>query len=146
MFFGEYHHALDDKNRLFIPAKLREPVQSEAQKGFYLSTGMEKTLFLFTPKGFEELRQSFSKLSFTNARQREFQRMFFANTSFSELDAQGRILVPEALAAWALLKKDVSILGVENRIELWDVKRWEAYKQRSSRRFGRTANELFKPF
>lgn len=144
MFFsGEYRHALDDKKRLFIPAKLREPVATEPQKGFYISRGMEQSLFLFTTGGFDALRQSFSKLSFTNARQREFQRMFFANTVFSELDAQGRILIPDALAALALLKKEVSIVGVDNRIEVWDVARWEAYKKRSSPRFERTADELF---
>ncbi len=144
MFFsGEYRHALDDKKRLFIPAKLREPVGNEPQKGFYISRGMEQSLFLFTAGGFDLLRQSFSKFSFTNARQREFQRMFFANTVFSELDAQGRILIPDSLAAQALLKKEVSIVGVDNRIEVWDAARWEAYKKRSSRRFERTADELF---
>ena len=146
MFYGEYRHGLDDKNRLFIPAKLREPAGGQKIGGFFISAGMEKTLFLFTPQGFEDLRQSFSKFSFTNARQREFQRMFFANTRFSDLDAQGRILVPDAMKTWAVLKKEVSILGVENRIELWDVGRWESYKKQSGRRFERTADELFKPF
>ena len=143
MFFGEYRHALDDKNRLFIPAKLREPIQAEPQKGFYISRGMDHSLFLYTPQGFEKLRESFPKLSFTKARHREFQRMFFANTAFSELDAQGRILVPESLAALALLKKEVSIVGVDDRIEVWDVARWEAFKKRSNPRFERTADELF---
>lgn len=146
MFTGQYRHALDDKNRLFIPAKLRESVDGEKVGGFYMSTGMERTLFLFTEGGFADLRKSFSQFSFTNSRQREFQRMFFANTAFSELDAQGRILIPESLAGWALLKKDVAILGVENRIELWDAARWEAYRKKSGRRFERIADELFKPF
>ena len=147
MFYGEYRHALDEKNRLFIPAKLRQPPGEERPiNGFFVTMGMEQTLFLFTAKGFEELRQSFSKLSFTRLRQREFQRTFYANTTFAELDPQGRVLIPDTLKGWAVLKRDVAILGVENRIELWDSGRWERYRKQSSGRFEKTADELFKPF
>lgn len=143
MFFGQYRHALDEKSRLFIPAKLREGTVSGGTQGFYISSGMERSLFLFTPQGLADLRQTFSKLTFTNKHQREFQRMFFANTSFSEIDAQGRILVPEALRQWADLKKEVVIVGVDNRIEVWDVKRWEAYRKPAAARYERTADRIF---
>ena len=146
MFYGQYRHILDDKSRLFIPAKLRDGSASGETRGFYISTGMEKSLFLHTAEGLGELRKSFAKLSFTNRSQREFQRMFFANTSFSEIDAQGRVLVPDRLRRLADLKKEVAIIGADSRIEVWDEKRWEAYERRAGGRFERTADELFKPF
>lgn len=115
MFMGEYNHSIDAKGRLFVPAKFRE----ELGDNFVVSAGLDGCLYLSTQNYFEEFAQNLAALPFTREA-REMQRHFLMNASNGEIDKQGRILIPAKLKELANLTKDVVIVGVIKKIEIWD--------------------------
>lgn len=145
MFTGEYHHTIDDKNRLAIPAPLRESVNIEAEgKGFYITRGLDTCLFMYTPKVWQNVVSRIEQLSFTNKKARQFQRLFFSKAQkISECDQQGRILIPQYLRDLAKIQKNIVIVGVNSRIEIWDEKRWKDFELEYEKTFEEIAEDLF---
>jgi len=144
MFIGEYEHTLDGKNRLSVPHKFREIVESsEEQKGFYVTLGLDNCLFLFTKKQWDAVIAKLENVSFTNDAARGFERVFFSSAVYAEIDNQGRVLIPEPLKRTAGLAKNVAVVGVNARIEVWDRDRWRAMKGSSSGSYGSWAQQLF---
>ena len=117
---GNYRHTIDAKGRLFIPAKLRE----ELGERFYVTKGLDNCLSLYSEKNWKEIEIQVAALPL--ARSRNLQRMLFANASVCELDGQGRIVISPPLRVYAGLEKDVTVIGVSNRAEIWDSARWES--------------------
>lgn len=127
MFIGEYEHNLDAKGRIAIPAKFRNKLSG----GAIVTRGLDRCLFVFTQEDWENLAQKLIALPVTQANARAFTRLMLAGASECEIDAQGRILVPEYLRKYADLKKEAVVAGLYNRIEIWDASSWSTYKQKT---------------
>lgn len=125
--YGEYHHALDGKNRLFIPSKLRK-VFKKGEK-LVLSRGLDKCLFLFPQDEWQNLENKVKSLPITARDARAFTRHLFSSASLCIIDTQGRIPFPLHLKEYARITKDVVIIGVSSRMEIWAKQIWEKYFQ-----------------
>ena len=118
---GEYQHTLDAKGRLFITAKLREQLGD----GFVVTKGLDECLFLYPQKAWDELEQKIRQLPMSKSR--GLQRFFLSSAADVTVDRQGRIVIPTTLRSYANLERDVVVIGVGERAELWDARRWNAY-------------------
>ena len=145
MFTGTSFHSIDPKNRLIIPSKLREGIDEEKEGvGFYVTRGFDDCLFLFTPACYKEVASRLESASFTAAKVRAFQRLFFSSAEKVFPDKQGRILIPERLLQGAKITKDVAIVGVHARIEIWDRTRWETFEKSASPEYETFAEDIFR--
>lgn len=124
-FYGEYFHTLDGKNRLFIPAKLRKAL-GKGEK-LILSRGLDSCLFLFPQDEWQNLELKAKALPITDRGARAFTRHLFSGASLCTVDSQGRIPFPSNLKEYAGISKDVVIIGVSSRIEIWAKEKWEKY-------------------
>lgn len=125
MFMGEHQHAVDGKGRLIMPVKFRE----DLGESFIVTRGLENCLFVYPLPEWHLLTEKLKALSFTRADARAFMRLFFAGAVNCELDRQGRILLPNSLREHAKLIKDVMVIGVSSRVEIWSREVWDEYSQ-----------------
>jgi MraZ protein len=121
MFMGEYSHSIDAKGRLIMPAKYREQLGSE----FVVTKGLDGCLFVYPQEEWQSIETKFREVPLTTKDARKFSRFFFAGAAACVIDKQGRILLPSVLREFAGLEKDVVLVGVLNRIEIWDKAKWE---------------------
>ena len=121
MFMGEYSHSIDPKGRLIIPAKLRE----ELGDNFVVTKGLDGCLLAYPQEEWQNIEKRFREVPLTTKDARKFSRFFFAGAAQMELDKQGRILLPATLRSFAGLEKDVVLVGVLDRVEIWDKSRWD---------------------
>ncbi|MEI8176045.1 MAG: division/cell wall cluster transcriptional repressor MraZ [Candidatus Omnitrophota bacterium] len=142
MFYGEYTHSLDAKGRIIIPSRFREIARSRDIGKFFVTRGLDRCLFLFTEDEWKGQEAKFKDLSFTKRESRSFNRIFFSGTAEVELDVQGRVVVPKYLKEYALIKKDVVIIGVSNRIEVWAQELWREFYNAEQGSFEETAERL----
>ena len=143
MFLGTYEYTIDPKGRLFIPAKLREQ-NGATQNNFVITRGLEQCLYLYDKKSFHEvLSTRLTNLPVKNQQDaRAFKRLLLAGAHDVSLDDNGRLLIAKPLLEYAGFKKDISILGVGERIELWSLQRWESYSRQAASTFKRMGKEL----
>jgi MraZ protein len=120
MFLGEYAHTIDDKGRLTIPAKFRD----ELEGGVVVTRGLDGCLWAYGRAEWESLAEKIGKLPTTNEAARNFSRFMFSGAFDSVPDRQGRILVPQNLRDYADIQADTVIIGVMNRLEIWNPARW----------------------
>jgi MraZ protein len=138
---GTYPRALDDKNRLALPRRLREQL---AEPGtLFVTPGPDQSLWLYTDAELERLAARLDQSPATDAEARVFRRLYFAQTEAVDLDKSGRLLVPERLATFAGLQKEVVLIGVRDHLELWDSTRWQAYVNDHAARFDTVAERAF---
>ncbi|MEK9185429.1 MAG: division/cell wall cluster transcriptional repressor MraZ [Patescibacteria group bacterium] len=125
MLIGEYTHTIDDKNRVSMPAKFRQLLG----KKLVVTPGLDNCLFLFTDKEWGKVARKLSEnASMLSTDMRSFTRYMFAGAFEAEIDSIGRILIPDFLRARAGLKSKVALIGVQNRVEIWDEKNWQRYR------------------
>ena len=132
MFMGEYHHSIDDKNRLIIPSSLRQ--QTEGSKDeFVITRGLEQSLFLYPTLEWQSLGERLRNLSTTKSNSRAFVRLLFSGAHPVQPDSQGRITLSPGLKNFAQIEEKVVIIGAFNKIEIWSEDRWSRYykEQRS---------------
>ena len=139
-FYGEYHHALDGKNRLFIPSKLRKNLKKGGK--LVLSRGLDSCLFIFPLNEWQNLEDKAKVLPITDRDARAFTRHLFSGASICTVDAQGRIPFPPTLKEYAEIKKEVVIIGVSSRIEIWSKERWEKYFKNTEDKVDDIASKL----
>ena len=120
MFMGEYNHTIDAKGRLIIPSRFRELLGEE----FVLTRGLDGCLSIYPMDEWVAFEEKLRALPLTNKDARTFSRFFVAGATASQLDKQGRILVPQTLRQFAGLDKDVVLTGNLNRIEVWSKEKW----------------------
>ena len=120
-FMGEYNHTMDAKGRLIVPAKFREAGGDK----FIVTKGLDKCLFVFTQEKWSSVVASVSQMPLTSGNARKFSRFFIGSAGECEVDKQGRILVPGSLRAYAELEKEVVLVGVGSRVEIWSKDRWQ---------------------
>lgn len=118
---GEYNHTIDTKGRLIIPSKFREALGEE----FVVTKGLDGCLFVYDNKEWAAFEEKLKSLPLTNKDARQFVRFFLAGAAMVEVDKQGRILVPSVLREFAGLEKEVVLIGVASRVEIWSKERWE---------------------
>lgn len=140
MFFGTYEHALDEKNRLMVPARLREGVPAEEGGVFYLTQGLDQCLYAYTTKGFNDLVAKFQAAK-GNPSTRKFLRLFFSRAMRQELDAAGRVLIPDSHKEIAGIRRDVALVGVMDHIEIWDLQKWKRAEREGRPKFERFAED-----
>jgi len=141
VFRGRYEHAIDDKGRLSIPARFREILAKHRQDGFILTT-FDSCLVAYPLQEWHRLEEKIRPQSSFQREVLDFLRLFYSNATEVTLDNQGRILIPPELRRQAALQRDVVIVGVLNRIEIWDKERWEQFVAERSQTFEEIASKL----
>ena len=125
MLIGEYNHTLDEKNRMSLPVRFRK----ELGKSIVLSPGLDNCLSLFTVKEWQKISKKLSDSSMLASDNRSFSRFMFGQAVVVDVDANGRILIPENLKNRSGLTAKVVVIGVQNRAEIWNEKAWDDYKK-----------------
>jgi len=120
VFIGEYEHSVDAKGRLIMPAKLREDIGDK----FVVTKGLDGCLFAYSQTEWLNFEEKLKTLPLTNKNARDFVRFFLAGATECEIDKQGRFLISGNLRNYAALEKEVVIVGVLNRIEIWNKDKW----------------------
>lgn len=142
MLIGEYIHTIDSKNRMSLPAKFRK----EMGKKIVITPGLDQCLFLFTSKEWAKVSRKLSgneaDLSFLRADQRSFNRYMFGRAAEAEVDSIGRILIPDFLKDRIGVKDRAAVVGVEDRVEIWNDKAWAMYKESVEKRADSLAEGL----
>ncbi len=123
-FVGEYLHTLDNKGRIALPIKFRETLGPN----FFIARGLDKCLFVYPKEEWSQVMEKLKTMPINKKDARHFTRYFLSGTTEAEPDKQGRVVIPQNLREYASLEKDVFILGVGSRIEIWDKHAWEKTK------------------
>lgn len=123
MFMGEYQHKMDNKGRVIIPASFRD----ELSEKFVVTRGLDNCLFVYPMQEWSILEEKLNSLPITSKDSRTFVRFFFSGATECQLDKQGRISLPSNLRDYADLDKQIVIIGLSNRIELWAKAKWDNY-------------------
>jgi len=139
MFIGEYHHTIDEKGRLIIPAKFRE----ELGETFIITRGIESCLFVYSIESFEKITNKLTSLPFTKKDARSFNRFFMSGATSVELDKQGRVNVAAPLISYAHLKKDCVVIGTGDRLEIWSQEDWNRFFDSAQENMSDIAENLF---
>ncbi len=125
MFLGEYQHSLDEKGRVVVPKKFRAALAA----GCFITKGQDRCVFVFTPDRWEAEVARVAALPRTDRKSRNYARSFFAGASDQGLDAQGRLALSESLRDYAALDKDVIVVGVADRVEIWAAEVWNSIQE-----------------
>ena len=123
MFYGEYEHTIDDKNRLTLPVRFRDALA----EGVVLARGIEKSIDVYPRESWDANVERIAELDSLTREAREMKRFVFAGAAVTDLDKQGRVLVPPHLATHAGLSKEVVLAGVHDHIEIWDRSEWTTH-------------------
>lgn len=140
MLMGEFHHNIDDKGRLIIPAKFREDLGNE----FIVTRGIEKCLFVYSKDEWNKIVDKLKKLPFTNKDARNFTRFFLSGASMCEFDRQGRINISSNLINYASLNKECVVIGANDRLEIWSEVLWNNFFESNEDNLSDIAENLFK--
>ena len=131
MFMGEYQHSLDEKGRIIIPAKFREDLGEK----FIVTRGLDSCLFVYPLCQWRILEEKIKELPTAHADTRAFVRMFFSGAVEAELDKQGRVVIPQQLRDHAKIERDVFVIGVSTKVEIWDKVTWEGYSTQAQQSY-----------
>lgn len=140
MFIGEYSHSIDPKRRVALPSKFR----SELGSRVVVTRGLDASLFVYPMKVWEALAEKLGSLPIGESSTRSFTRLMLAGATDVELDSQGRVLIPDYLKEYAGLRKNVVVVGLYNRLEIWGEEKWKTYKAGAEKNTGKIAEELGK--
>ena len=138
MFLGTHTPRLDEKGRLFLPAKYRE----ELAPGLVLTKGQERCLYVFPTAEFERIAEALRSAPTTAKAVRDSSRVFVASASDEVPDKQGRITIPPALREYAALDRDCVVIGANTRLEIWDATAWDAYLEQQEDAFSDASEEV----
>ena len=138
MFLGEYLHTLDTKKRISLPVKFRK----EVGKRIVVTRGLDNCLFVYSLKDWQKISEKLGQLSIAQANQRGFNRFLLSGAVEGTVDSVGRILIPDFLKDFAGLKSRVVVAGVNDRIEIWDEKKWKDYKKQIEEQADEMAEKL----
>jgi len=128
-FLGQFDHGIDDKNRLFLPARFR---QSSASETFVIIQGIEPCLLLLPPAAWDTLAARLNTLPLNDkSEERAVRRTLLASATEAEADAQGRVLVPQHLKDYAAIRRDVVIIGMLQHAEIWAREKWLVYQRKA---------------
>lgn len=138
MLVGEHIHTLDPKKRLSLPAKFRK----EVGKKVVITNGLDNCLFVYPVAQWEKLTTKMAELPMGQSDSRGFSRFFLGGAVETEVDSIGRILIPDFLKQFAGLKNRIAVVGMHDRIEIWDERMWRAYRTRMEKQADTLAEKL----
>lgn len=138
VFLGTYAPKLDDKGRVILPAKFR----SELEAGLVVTRGQERCLYVYTAKEFENVIGRMREAPVTSKQARDYMRLFLSGASAETPDSQNRVSIPANLRTYAGLSRDLTVIGVGTRAEIWDTEAWESYYAEQEEGFADTAEEV----
>ena len=138
MFLGTHSLRLDDKGRLFLPAKYRD----ELSGGLVITKGQERCLYVFPAAEFERITDALATAPVTAKAVRAYSRVFFASASDEVPDKSGRITIPAALRSYAALDRDCVVIGANTRLEIWDAPSWDSYLEQEEESFSDLSEEV----
>ena len=139
MFIGEYEHSTDSKGRVIIPSKFRDDLGEK----FIVTKGLDNCLFVYSQSEWTILETKLKSLPLTSREARTFVRFFFSGASECEIDKQGRILIPSNLREHASIDKEIVIIGVSTRVEIWSKEKWNFYTSDQSVDVDAIAEKMF---
>ena len=139
MFIGEYHHTIDEKGRIIIPAKFRESLGNE----FIITRGIENCLFVYSLENWVKITEKLNSLPFTKKDARTFNRFFMSGATNVELDKQGRVNISAPLIQYANLNKDCVVIGTGDRLEVWSQESWDSFFDSTKDSMSDIAENLF---
>lgn len=123
MFLGQYEHTVDEKGRLIVPAKYREPLGDN----FIITYGLDVCLFVYSLEEWKTLAEKLKLLPLGQRDARAFKRILFSRATNCTIDSQGRVIIMKYLRDYARIDKEVMIIGVSDRIEIWSKDIWQKY-------------------
>jgi len=138
MFMGEFQHSIDTKGRLIIPSRFREGLGER----FIATKGLDHSLFLYPLHEWVIIEKKLKNLPFTRADVRAFVRLFFSGASDCDLDKQGRVLLPVNLREFARINREVVVIGVSSRVEIWAKEEWDGYNERAEEAYENIAESI----
>ena len=138
MFLGTHAPRLDEKGRLFLPAKYRDDLAG----GVVITKGQERCLYVFPNDEFARITEALRAAPVTAKAVRDYSRVFFASASDEELDKQGRITIPASLREYAGLQRDCVVIGANTRLEIWDAAAWSSYLAQQEDAFSDASEEV----
>lgn len=139
MLMGEFHHNIDEKNRLVIPSKFR----NELGEKFIVTRGLDSCLFIYSMSEWEKLVEKLKTLPFTQMNARKFSRFFLSGAIDAEFDRSGRISITSPLIEYAGITKECVIIGVSDRLEIWSKESWDKFLSDNEDTFSDIAENLF---
>ncbi len=139
MFMGEYHHTIDEKGRIIIPAKFREMLGDT----FIVTRGIENCLFVYPNDEWQKIVTKLESLPFTKRDARQFVRFFLSGATIAEFDKQGRVNLTTPLIDYAKLEKDCVVIGTGSRLEIWSKKDWDTFFESAQDNMSDIAENLF---
>jgi len=138
MFIGEYSYNIDHKKRLAIPSKFRRVLGKKA----VITRGLDNCLVVYPIEEWKKLTKKLENLPTSKIDARGFVRIMLSGAVDVKFDKLGRVLVPDYLKNYASLKKEVRVIGLSNKIEIWDEKKWTEYRQKTEKEIGDMASRL----
>ncbi|APH03026.1 MULTISPECIES: division/cell wall cluster transcriptional repressor MraZ [Janibacter] len=138
MFLGTHTPRLDDKGRLFLPAKFRDKLAG----GLVMTRGQERCLYVFPMDEFVKITQRFQEAPTSSKAARDYMRVFLSGASDEIPDKQGRVTVPAALRQYAGLDRECTVIGTGSRVEVWDTAAWEEYLASTEQAFADQSEEV----
>ena len=138
MLLGTHTPKLDEKGRLILPAKFR----SEFDEGVVITKGQEHCLYVFSAKEFQEVHEKIRQAPVTSEEARRYLRVFLSGATDESPDKQGRVLLPQLLRDYASLTKELVVIGVGSRAEIWDPQAWQSYLKNNEENFAQQATEV----
>lgn len=139
MLMGEFHHTIDEKDRIIIPSKFRE----ELGNNFIITRGLEECLFIYSMENWNKITSKLNSLPFTKRDARSFTRFFLSGATAAEFDKQGRINITSPLISYAELKKECVIIGVGDRLEIWSSEKWNNFYEENKENLSNIAENIF---
>ena len=142
MFLGTHQPRLDDKGRIFLPAKFRD----ELAEGLVITKGQERCLFVWPRSEFARITEQLRQAPVTSRAARDYMRVLFAGASDEVPDKQGRVTIPPGLRDYAGLTRDCVVIGANMRVEIWDAEAWRRYEAEQEQRFADISEEVLPGF
>lgn len=141
MLMGEFHHNIDEKNRLVIPSKFR----SELGEKFVITRGLDKCLFIYSYSEWNKIVDKLKTLPFTQRDARNFTRFFLSSAADCEFDRSGRVCITSPLIDYAGINHECVIIGANDRLEVWAKEAWDKFMDDNMDNFADIAENLFTP-
>ena len=138
MLLGTHTPKLDEKGRIFLPSRFRD----ELADGLVVTRGQERCLYVFSAKEFKNVHERIAQAPVTSKEARRYLRVFLSGASDETPDKQGRVLLPQILRDYAGLSKELVIIGVGSRAEIWDAASWNDYLAKNEESFANQAQEV----
>jgi len=142
MFRGSFEHSVDAKGRVSVPSRFREIIMDRYEGKLVLTRDLDNCVMAYPLEEWERIEEKFRALPQSKQEVKDYARIIFASASDCELDRQGRILIPPALRDSAKISRSVVIVGIINKIEIWDRSAWDARKMQSGEKIGEALSSL----